>query len=322
MNRIDRLQAILVQLQSKRVVTAQEMADRFEVSLRTIYRDIRALEQGGVPIGAEAGIGYYLLEGYHLPPIMFTRDEASAILMAGKIFEKHTDTNLQTHFQDALYKVKAVLDMDKKEALDDLEGKISIDPFGWQFRDHSSNLMVSRIQSILPYRKLAKITYHASYSGESTERVVEPIGLCFYSNQWHLIAYCQLRNDYRDFRTDRIEKLDTVPGRFSKTDHISLQLYLEKLQMGTDVEIAKVKFPKDFVKFIDEVKYQFGWVDQEEIDDKIEMKFATMSINLLARWLLMSGDNFEVVSPEKLKKRVIELVLELYHEYIDPAKNG
>ena len=320
MNRIDRLQAILVQLQSKRIVTAKEMADRFEVSLRTIYRDVRALEEGGVPIGAEAGIGYFLLEGYHLPPIMFTREEASAILMAGKIFEKHTDKNLQSHFKDALFKVKAVLDMDKKEVLEDLEEKISIDPFGWQFRDHSANLMVSKIQSILPYRKLAKITYHASYSGESTERVVEPIGLCFYSNQWHLIAYCQLRKDYRDFRTDRIEKLETLAGKFSKTDHISLQLYLEKLQLGTEVEIAKVRFPKEFVKYIDEVKYQFGWVDQAEVDDKVEMKFATMNMNLIARWLLMSGNNFEIVSPDKLMKKVRELVAELYYEHFLAVK--
>ncbi|MCG8307885.1 MAG: YafY family transcriptional regulator [Cytophagales bacterium] len=315
MNRIDRLQAILIQLQSKRVITAQEMADRFEVSLRTIYRDIRALEEGGVPIGAEAGIGYYLSEGYHLPPIMFTREEACALLMAGKIFEKHTDKNLQAYFKDALFKVKAVLDMGKKEELEDLEEKISIDPFGWQYRDHSGNLMVSRIQSILPSKKLARIRYHASYSGESTERIVEPIGLCFYSNQWHLIAFCQLRNDYRDFRTDRIEQLDVIPGKFSKTDHISLQLYLETLQQGSEVQIARIRFPKEFVRFIDEVKYQFGWVDQIEIGKEIEMKFAVMSMDLLARWLLMSGKNFTVMSPDRLEKRIKELILELQQEH-------
>ena len=316
MNRIDRLQAILIQLQSKRVITAQEMADRFEVSLTTIYRDIRALEEGGVPIGAEAGIGYFLAEGYHLPPVMFTREEASALLMAGKIFEKHTDATLQTHFQDALYKIKAVLDMDKKEALEDLEDKISIDPFGWQFRDHSSNLMVSKIQSVLLYKKLSKITYHASYSGESSERIVEPIGLCFYSNQWHLIAFCQLRKDYRDFRTDRIEKLDVVSGTFSKTDHISLQKYLDKLQRGTELEITLVRFPKDFAKYIDEVKYQFGWVGQEEIGDEIEMKFATYSLDLLARWLLMSGNNFKVISPPNLNDRIKELITELSERHL------
>lgn len=316
MNRIDRLQAILIQLQSKRVITAQELADRFEVSLRTIYRDIRALENGGVPIGAEAGIGYFLSEGYHLPPVMFTREEASALLMAGKIFEKHTDKNLQSHFTDALYKIKAVLDMDKKEEMEDLESKISIDPFGWQFRDHSSNLMVSKIQSILPLKQLAKITYHASYSGETNTRIVEPIGLCFYSSQWHLIAFCQLRNDYRDFRTDRIEKMDIVPGRFSRTDHISLQNYLDKLQEGTELQIAKVLFDKEFVKYIDEVKFQFGWVDQTETENQIEMKFAFMTLEPIARWLLTAGKRFKVVSPNSLKTRVIELIGELQQSHL------
>lgn len=316
MNRIDRLQAILIQLQSKRTITAQEIADRFEVSLRTIYRDIRALEEGGVPIGAEAGIGYYLSEGYHLPPVMFTREEASALLMAGKIFEKHTDKNLQTHFRDALYKVKAVLDMDQKEELEDLEDKISIDPFGWQFRDHTANSKVSEIQSVLPQKKLIKIVYHASYSGDSSSRIVEPIGLCYYSDHWHLIAYCQLRNDYRDFRTDRIEKLEVVPGKFSKTDHLSLKNYLAKLQQSTEMQIIKIRFPKEFSKFIDEAKYHFGWVDQEEIRDHIEMKFATMSLELIARWLLMSGKNFTVVSPPGLTDRIKELIIELKENHL------
>jgi predicted DNA-binding transcriptional regulator YafY len=316
MNRIDRLQAILIQLQSKKVVTAQEMADRFEVSLRTIYRDIRALEEGGVPIGAEAGIGYFLSEGYHLPPVMFTREEASALLMAGKILEKHTDKALQSHFRDALFKVKAVLDRDKKEELEDLEDKISIDPFGSQFRDHTTNLMLSKIQAILPFRKLAKITYHASYSGQQTERVVEPIGLCYYGNQWHLIAYCQLRQDYRDFRTDRIEQFEVITGKFSQTDHISLHKYLEELVQSAEVQIAKVRFPKQFAKYIEESKYYYGWVDQTDIDEVVEMKFASMSLEMIARWLLMSGKNFEVVSPESLKIRVKELVEELYKVHL------
>ena len=90
MNRIDRLTAILIQLQTKKVVKAQEIADRFNISLRTVYRDIRALEEAGVHIGAEAGIGYFL-ENYHLPPVMFTTEEASALMLGAKLIEKMSD---------------------------------------------------------------------------------------------------------------------------------------------------------------------------------------------------------------------------------------
>ena len=88
MNRIDRLTAMLVHLQSKKVVKAEEMANRFEISLRTVYRDVKALMEAGVPIGSEAGKGYFIVDGYHLPPVMFTQDEASSMLLAGKFVEK------------------------------------------------------------------------------------------------------------------------------------------------------------------------------------------------------------------------------------------
>src|SRR3954447_3068852 len=101
MNRIDRLTAILIQLQSKRVVKAQEIADRFEISLRTVYRDVRALEEGGVPLVGEAGVGYSLVEGYRLPPVMFTKEEASALLFGAKLVEKMSDHSIQKEFQSA-----------------------------------------------------------------------------------------------------------------------------------------------------------------------------------------------------------------------------
>lgn len=91
MNRLDRITAILIQLQSKRVIKAQEIADRFQISLRTVYRDIRSLEAAGIPITGEAGVGYSIMDGYRLPPIQFTKEEATTFLMASKIIEKYTD---------------------------------------------------------------------------------------------------------------------------------------------------------------------------------------------------------------------------------------
>src|SRR5438046_1665971 len=106
MNRLDRLSAILIQLQSKKIVKAQEIADRFHISLRTVYRDINSLEEGGIPIIGEAGVGYSIMDGYRLPPVMFTKEEATAFLMAEKILEKYTDSYNANMYKSALYKIK------------------------------------------------------------------------------------------------------------------------------------------------------------------------------------------------------------------------
>ena len=124
MNRIDRLTAILIQLQTKQVVTAQEIANRFEISLRTVYRDVRALEEAGVPIGAEAGKGYFLSEGFHLPPVMFTPEEANALMLGSKLIEGQTDNSIKHHFYEAMLKIKSVLKNAEKEGLQALEEKL------------------------------------------------------------------------------------------------------------------------------------------------------------------------------------------------------
>src|SRR5690349_782337 len=109
MNRIDRLAAIVLQLQSRRLVKARDIAERFALSLRTVYRDIRALEEAGVPVIGEAGMGYRLMEGYKLPPVMFSNEEASALLTASKLVQSKTDETTAKHYASALDKIKAVL---------------------------------------------------------------------------------------------------------------------------------------------------------------------------------------------------------------------
>ncbi len=119
MNRIDRVSAILIHLQTKKIVKAQEIADRFSISLRTVYRDIKALEESGVPVGGEAGVGYQLMEGYRLPPVMFTKEEAIAFLTAEKMVEKLTDASSKKHYKEAMLKIKAVLRYSEKDLLEE-----------------------------------------------------------------------------------------------------------------------------------------------------------------------------------------------------------
>ncbi len=126
MNRIDRLTAILIQMQTKRIIKAEEIADRFEISLRTVYRDVKALMEAGVPIGSEAGKGYFIVDVYHLPPVMFTQEEGSAMLFAGKLVEKMTDNSIRKEFDSALLKIKAVLNEAEKDHLENLHAHVEV----------------------------------------------------------------------------------------------------------------------------------------------------------------------------------------------------
>src|SRR4030095_5461383 len=126
MNRIDRVTAILIQLQSKKIVKAQDIAERFNISLRTVYRDIKTLEEAGVPVIGEAGVGYSIMDGYRLPPVMFTKEEATSFLMAEKILEKYSDSYNSNIYKSALYKIKSVLRTAEKDFLTGIDENIMV----------------------------------------------------------------------------------------------------------------------------------------------------------------------------------------------------
>ncbi|MEZ0538619.1 helix-turn-helix transcriptional regulator [Fibrella arboris] len=311
MNRIDRLTAILIHLQSKRVVRAQDLADRFSISLRTVYRDIRALEEAGVPIGAEAGVGYFL-DGYHLPPVMFTNAEASALVFGSKLVERMADMSLREPFDSALYKVKSVLKKAEKDHLDELEPLIRI--ASYRRSAPFSDQLLNQIQSACVQQQVLAIDYQTPYESEPTTREVEPIGLYHYSSGWHLIAFCHLRQDYRDFRTDRIRQL-TITGRlFSRQSLLSLQGYLDRMRaMGNrkDLTEAIIWFDKNAARYTQHQRLDFGYLSEEVAGDHVKMIFLTQYPEGLARWLLMFGNAASIEQPVQLKKRMVVLAEEI-----------
>lgn len=298
MNRIDRLHAILTHLQSKKKVRAQEVADRFNISLRTVYRDVKALEESGVPVIGEAGSGYSIMEGYRLPPVMFTQEEASALLIGAKLAEQLTDASVKKYFDAALFKIKAILRTTDKEYVDQLTDHIEV----LQSKIpvvHSSNQYLAAIQKALVDKKLIFLRYQANSHEEITERLVEPIGLCYYGLNWHLIGWCRLRNGYRDFRLSRLIRLQLKDETF-KSIHPSLQEYIRTMTRQSDLQEVVVRFKKATTRYIQDQKYFYGFVREEEGGDYIRMHFLTASLNGFGRWLLMFTDTAFIESPATL----------------------
>lgn len=315
MNRLDRLTAILIHLQTKRVVRAQELADRFDISLRTVYRDIRSLEEAGVPIGAEAGVGYFLTD-YHLPPIMFTNAEASALLFGGKLIEKLTDQSVRTEFESALYKIKSVLKRPDQEHLDSLEAHINVAEPAYQITDGEGSL--NKLQHAIAQQHVLELQYYSHYNNAETQRRVEPVGLYHYRLNWHLIAFCQIRQDYRDFRVDRIRQLTDTTEHFSRRDRLTLQEYLDRVgKQDMTVMEATIVFPKSATRYMQEQKHAYGFQSEENLGDFVRIHFQTPYPEGLARWLIMYGNMVTIEQPDALKELIRTLVDELHTHYID-----
>ena len=303
MNRIDRLHAILTHLQSKKKVTAQEMADRFNISLRTVYRDVKALDESGVPVIGEAGTGYTIMEGYRLPPVMFTQEEASALLLGAKLAEQFTDGSVKRHFHAALFKIKAVLRSPDKEYVDSLTEHIEI-LTRYSPDNDSPQQYLSLLQQAVVGKKIVQLHYRSNMKEEVTRRRVEPIGLLHYGSAWHLIGWCHLRTDYRDFRLTRMLGLTLEDATFDPAAHPSIKEYIETLRASADLQEAIVLVDKRIVKFLQEQKYLNGFVSEEDLGDCVRMKFLTSSFPYFARWLLMYTDAIRVDSPELLKSEL------------------
>jgi len=306
MNRIDRVTAILIHLQSRRVVKAQDIAERFNISLRTVYRDVRTLEEAGIPLVGEAGVGYSIMDGYRLPPVMFTQEEAIAFLTAEKLVEKLTDESTKESYTSAMYKIRSVLRSAEKEYIEHMDDHIEV--IGNAYLPKDLN-MANPLQSILKSiscKRVLTIDYFANHSQEQTKRNIEPVGVFYLGSYWHLIAFCQLRNDYRDFRTDRISRIEATDLPFRKT-HPSLKTYLKQISKEKELHTVVMLLDKHIVQFIGDQKYYNGFVSQREAGDRLEMTFLTSSLEGFARWYLMFGDRAEIVEPAVLKARIGEL---------------
>lgn len=288
------------------MITARQLADQFGVSLRTIYRDIRVLEESGVPIIGESGSGYSLVDGYKLPPLMFSTEEAIAFLMAEKHVSCQADGDTYRLYRSGMDKIRAVLKAAEKNILEDFDDYIFVVRGHMRPKTESPHVLQALLHCIID-RKQAQIEYFANYSREVTTRIIEPLGVYFTINTWYVLAWCQLRQDYRTFNLSLIQKLTSQDHGFSK-QHPSSKTILDTLYTNDVMYDVKVSIEKSALRKMGMTKYIFGLCEEKEEDDRIIQHYITHSLEDFARWYLSFADQAIILEPSEFKGVVINLL--------------
>lgn len=211
MSQLPRLISILTMLKSKRLITAPEMASKFDVSLRTIYRDIKKLQEAGVPVITEEGKGYSIIDGYTVSPVQFQQEEVNALITAEKIIAKSKNDSLIANFGNALVKIKSTFQSNMQTKSELLNAKMHV--FSTS-KISVQNNSLSSLQLAMTNFYMVKIKYQKVNSEELSEREIEPAAIYSYDEKWVVIAWCHLRDAYRTFRLDRILELKLLNKKF------------------------------------------------------------------------------------------------------------
>ena len=304
MNRIDRLLGYLHIFQGKELVRAQDLAERFEVSHRTVYRDIDALCELGVPLYGVAGEGYRLMAGYYLPPIMFNEAEARALFLAVSLLTSFTpEGKTRTAAQSAIEKVWSVLPKATLAQVEALQSILGFYTFGRPpliLDDPKFTQLSEAIQN----RQVIELRYHAMHNNSVTERAVEPLHLAYSQGAWILAGWCRLRHGIRNFRLDRIDDLKVTSEIFEPLEFEGVQKY------ANDGIKVVVRFQPRIVRWVQEAQH-FTFARQElpkegstNPEDEAVMVYRVRSIDQFVRWLLGWGSAFEVLEPDEVRTEI------------------
>ncbi len=302
MNRTDRLLAIVLELQAKGHIRAEDLAATFETSKRTIYRDVQALCESGVPVVAVPGQGYSLVEGFFLPPVSFTTDEATMLLLGTNFMAGNFDAQYQAAAQSAGRKIEAVLNQKLRDEVHYLQRSITFLPPG---RTDTNKLRQLR-QAILEHRTI-RFTYHTRYrdsaSPPTAPREADPYGLVYFSEAWYLSAYCHMRHSVRNFKLDRIDTLELLSKIFQRPAQFSGDT--SSVERGKRFLKIRVLFDPTVARWVREARFFFV----TEMEDKPDGLLVTLQVRQedeILQWLLGWGAAARVLQPESLRQRLAD----------------
>jgi len=301
MNRTERLAAILVRLQARSLVRARDLAAEFEVGVRTIYRDMEALAESGVPLRAEAGVGYALERGWRLPPLALTEEEAAALLLACRIAGPGEDGRTAGAMGSALAKIRAVLDGRGRDYVERLDDNVASFASGLPRPEDSpkGGEVLATLRDALARGLVARIEYRSA-TGDATERLVEPCALYREPKGWRLLAWCRMRGDYRQFFASRIVAAQTTDETFDRSRHPRTEELLVRMGETTPTFEARIRCPERSARAFEEAAYAVR--DRSVADGLADLTLVVGDADWYARATLSAAASIESVEPPALSE--------------------
>lgn len=320
MNRTDRLLAIILELQDCKQLRAEDLAAIFEVSKRTIYRDIQALCEAGVPVVAATGQGYSLLEGYFLPPVSFSPDEALLLILGSEVMAQNFDVQYSTAARTARRKIEAILPGVLRDQVEALHSRISFIAASWVNNPINHNYLPQLRRAILEQR-IVRLAYQQRFpeADETPDsiREVAPQRLDYRANAWYLLAYCYLRQEMRHFRLDRIERLDLLPQTFANSIFPKME---QSLAAAPRDLVIRALFDRAAARWLRESP-SFYVTDETEIEAGLLVTLHVRQMQEVLPWLLSWGSQVRVLEPEALQRKLAEEIARMtqYYQGMEPG---
>ena len=293
-------------------MTSRDLAEHFMVSRRTIFRDLRALSESGVPLTYADQGGYEILEGYQLPPLMLSARQAATLLVGAEFMKLQSDASLRKEADEVALKIRSVLPTQIRDYIDRLNERTVLDPYWLHERptvDEGEGSWYDLSEAVAQRRSVI-MEYYVQSRDELTKRKVDPLGLVYYTDHWNLIAYDHLRDSIRNFLLDNIQSMFVLSERFTPPGGFDLEEHLK--ERGENPQNVRI-----VVRFAPQI---YRWArpsipaeieEERQRDNAVDVTFYFENLTYVARWLLRFGKQAQVLEPAELRERVREEALEL-----------
>jgi predicted DNA-binding transcriptional regulator YafY len=321
MNRTDRLLAIVLELQGKRWRRAEDLAETFETSKRTIYRDMLALGEAGVPVVSIPGRGYSLVEGYFLPPVSFSADEATILLLGADVMAQSFDAHYQSVAESASRKILGVLPDTQQGAVESLRERIQFISGGPAARlgAEQQREKLQRLRGAIVESRRVRFDYHTRYSSNPvsnpvsnpgsnpgaapspdapTSRVVDPYSLAHVGGSWYLTGYCHTRRGQRTFRLERIDNPTALPETFERP--AALRLRPRRIEESSQIPVRAL-FAPEVARWVRESPSYFT-LAMDDTPDGLLVTLAVRDLSEITQWLLGWGRHVHILEPAALRQ--------------------